>query len=130
MKLRLEIKLSRVTKNLFAFVENVHRLCENEKNFNFGFIHGNKLYLDTCNGLQSGWFICVREQQPDMNIIIATLNYAIALNAKINLSLEDKVLYFDICSKDNTDTTDDTDSVIRKVILFANSLELKYDLMK
>lgn len=120
MRIRLQLRLSRITKNLFAFVENVHRLCENEKDFNFGFIHGNKLYLDTCKGLQSGWYICVKEPA-DMNLIIATLNYSLALHAKINLSLEEKVLYFDIHSTDDT--------ILRKVILFANSLELKYDMI-
>lgn len=129
MILRLEVQLNRVTQNYFYFAENVHRLCREKKDFVFAFNQGKKLYLDTCKGMQNNWYICIK-QRPDIRFIIATLNYSIALEAFIHLSLENKVLLFDISSngEDNT-VTDGEDVLVKKIASFADGLGLKYSLI-
>lgn len=129
MILRLEVQLNRVTKNLFDFMENVHRLCNEKKDFSFAFNQGKKLYLDTCKGMQNNWYVCIKEQ-PDIRFVVATLNYSLALGAFIHLSLKDKVLMFDISFNDEyNDATDCKDALLQKIISFAAGLDLKYALI-
>lgn len=125
MVIRLEIKLVRVTQSLFTLMDNVHRLCNNKKSFIFRFKRGNRLYLDTCMGLQNEYYVCVKDLS-DINLHVATLNYALALNAQFNLSLDNKILYFDISSNDDTDDAIDT---MKKITLFADSINVPYALI-
>ena len=129
MILRLEVQLNRVTKNLFDFVENVHRLCREKKDFTFAFNQGKKLYLDTCKGMQNNWYVCIKGQ-PDISFVVATLNYSLALGALIHLSLEGKVIFFDLSSNDeDTTVTYDEDVLVKKIASFADGLGLKYYLI-
>ncbi len=129
MKLRLALQVTGLSKNLFAFVENVDRLCKEHKDFTFGFKQGKKLYLDTCKGMQNNWYISIK-QQPNVQFIVATLNYSLALGSFIDLSLVDNVLYFDISFVDkDAPISNDEDILQRKVQSFADGLGLQYTLI-
>ena len=129
MILRLEVQLNQVTRNLFDFVENVHRLCKEKRDFTFAFNQGKKLYLDTCRGMQNNWYVCIKGQ-PDIRFIVATLNYSLALGAFIHLSLEGRILLFDLSSNDEDNTITGVEDVfIQKIASFADGFGLKYSLI-
>lgn len=116
MVLKFNIKLAKRTESLFFFMGEVHRLCAGSKSFIFCFKNGRKLYLKTCNGLQNNAYICTVEREK-LDPIITALNYAIALQAQLNLSLNIDTLTFEISS-----------SNIEKLQAFFNSLNVEFEI--
>ena len=117
MVMTLKIELAKQTDNLFFFMGEVHRLCSEHKSFIFGFKRGYKLYLETCKGLQKKAYACVAERE-SIEYIIATLNYAVALQSSLLLSLDNGVLCFEISSP----------HFINRLMAFADSLNVQYDI--
>ncbi|MCI8481654.1 MAG: hypothetical protein HFJ27_00775 [Clostridia bacterium] len=111
----VKIELARQTDELFLFIGETHRLCEESKSFAFTCIRGCKLFLKTCKGLQRDAYACISSRE-EAEPIVTTLNYAVALQANLQISLDHKILYFDI-----------TANRIDKIRKFADSLKISYD---
>ena len=112
----VNIELARQTTELFLLIGEVHRLCNDAKSFGLRFKRGHKLFLKTCKGLQSNCYACVANRNA-VEPITTVLNYAIALQADLNISLDHSVLYIKISSDQ-----------IEKICAFADSLGISYDI--
>lgn len=114
MVLKFNIEMTKQTESLFLFIGEVHRLSRERKSFIFCFNYGQKLFLKTCNGLQKKLYICTRERE-EIDPLITTLNYCVALQSELTLSLYKNTLIFEIASPH-----------IKKIQSFADSLDVKY----
>ena len=111
----VKIELARQTNELFLFIGETHRLCHELKSFTFTCVRGSKLFLRTCKGLRKEAYACIINKE-EAEPIVSTLNYAVALQANLQISLDHKILYFDI-----------TANRIDKIRKFADSLKISYD---
>ncbi|MBO5478590.1 MAG: hypothetical protein J6A04_02590 [Clostridia bacterium] len=117
MVLKLKIELSKQTENLFLFIGETHRLSSEGKSFIFCFKSGHKLYLKTCNGLQTNIYACASKKDK-LDPMIATLNYSVALQANLHLAIEMNSLVFEVSSPR-----------IDKILSFANSLGVNFEVL-
>ncbi len=116
--LLVTIELANQNNNLFLFMGEINRLSAQNKSFILGWKGGNKLFLETCKGLQRNAYVCPVEKEKN-EAKISTLNYAIALEAHLQLLLiSHKLLVFKITSQRYA-----------KIIAFANAIGAYYDVV-
>lgn len=118
MTLRFVLTIRRVNDNLFQFMDEIHSLCNQKKDFTIGFKGGHNLYLETCKGLRKDAYICIGDEKKEIAPVIACINYAFALQGNCSLSLEDShLLFFDITAYNPNQ--------IKRIKVFADSLEVE-----
>ncbi len=120
-----KLELSHITDEMFLFIGEFQRLSSENKNFIIGFKEEgrNKVFVRTCKEFLENAYICIYDKD-NLNLILSAINYAIALQAKPQISFQTDGLSIFLF----IDFVSDLPSTLYKIRNFADSCGISYEM--
>lgn len=100
-KVEVHLVLAYQNNQLFHFISEFARLIEKKASFILRWKQGNKIFLDSCKGLQEDIFACLDANSISINKnTVTVINYSICHQANIDIRIDKNYLIFEISSEE------------------------------